>query len=48
MNRARDFPRRNVRAALGLERAGLAVALARKVDIVPSFVSPSRGLAKAR
>src|SRR5271169_3581070 len=32
MNRARDFARRNVRAALGLERAGLAVTLARKVD----------------
>src|SRR5271167_4334596 len=32
MNRARDFARRNVQAALGLERAGLAVMLARKVD----------------
>src|SRR5580704_1655581 len=32
MNRARDFARRNVRTALGLERAGLAVLLARKVD----------------
>src|SRR5277367_4242560 len=32
MNRARDFARRNVRAALGLERAGRAVMLARKVD----------------
>src|SRR5277367_6979613 len=32
MNRARDFARRNVRAAPGLERAGLAVTLARKVD----------------
>ena len=32
MNRARDFACRNVQAALGLERAGLAVLLARKVD----------------
>src|SRR5580693_1108039 len=32
MNGARDFACRNVRAALGLERAGLAVLLARKVD----------------
>jgi hypothetical protein len=28
MNRLRDFARRNVRAALGLERAGLAVQTA--------------------
>jgi hypothetical protein len=32
MNGARDFARRKVRTALGLERAGLAVMLARKVD----------------
>jgi hypothetical protein len=32
MNGARDVARRNVRAALRLERAGLAVMLARKVD----------------
>src|SRR5579863_3827062 len=32
MNGARDFACRNVRTALGLERAGLAVLLARKVD----------------
>ena len=32
MNGARDFACRNVRAALGPERTGLAVMLARKVD----------------
>jgi hypothetical protein len=32
MNGARDFACRNVRAALGLERAGLAVMLAREVN----------------
>ncbi len=32
MNRARDFARRHVRAALGLECAGVAVLLAREVD----------------
>src|SRR5271155_119050 len=32
MNGAGDFACRNVRAALGFERAGLAVLLARKVD----------------
>ena len=32
MNGARDLACRNVRAALRLERAGLAVLLARKVD----------------
>jgi hypothetical protein len=48
MNGARDFACRNVRAALGLERAGLAVALAHEVDQRVVFVSPSRGLEKAR
>ena len=32
MNRARDFARRNVRAAFWLKRAGLAVLLASEVD----------------
>src|SRR5271156_6673385 len=40
MNRARDFARRNVWAALGLERAGLAVTLSRKVDHRPVLRQP--------
>jgi hypothetical protein len=48
MNGARDLACRNVRAAPELERAGLAVALAREVDQRAVFVSPSRGLEEAR
>jgi hypothetical protein len=36
MNRARDFASRHVWAALGLERAGLAVVLEREVDHRPT------------
>ena len=45
MNGACDFARRNVRAALGLERAGLAVMLARKVDHCAVFRQPVAWLA---
>ena len=48
MNGARDLACRNVRAAPGLERAGLAVMLAREVDHRAALRQPSRGLAKAR
>src|SRR5271155_6153574 len=40
MNGARDFACSNVRAALGLERAGLAVLLACKVDHRPVLRQP--------
>src|SRR5271169_1910245 len=40
VNGARDFACRNIRTALGLERAGLAVMLARKVDHRPVLGQP--------
>ena len=48
MNGARDFACRNVRAALGLERAGLAVMLACEVDHRAVLREPVAGLAGCR
>jgi hypothetical protein len=43
MQGARDFARRTVFAALGLERADLAVMLALKVDQRPLAIANKRG-----